>query len=187
MTRFERLLGRLGQALDQAGIPYMVIGGQAVMIHGRLRVTEDVDLTLGVDSSEASQVLTVLGNVNLKPLVDQPCEFVTRTYILPMYAIDEQVRVDFAFSFTPYEMQAIEHGVTHNENGHPVRFASAEDLIIHKLFAGRPRDLEDIRGILARQQNKVDRMYLRDWIRQFSQIEGKAHLLGQLEELLAQT
>jgi hypothetical protein len=32
-----------------------------------------------------------------------------------------------------------------------VRFASSEDLVIHKLVAGRPRDIEDVSGVLARK------------------------------------
>jgi predicted nucleotidyltransferase len=186
MTRFEKLLARLGEALDQGHIPYMIIGGQAVLIHGRLRVTEDVDLTLGVDSSEASQVLSVLRGIGLRPLVDKPEDFIARTYILPMFAEEEKVRVDFAFSFSPYEREAILRALIRKETGYPVRFVTAEDLIIHKLFAGRPRDIEDIRGVLARKQGKVDRDYLRHWIRQFAQIDGKGHLLTQLEELLAE-
>jgi hypothetical protein len=187
MTRFEKLLARLGKTLDEAGIPYMIIGGQAVLIHGRLRVTEDVDLTLGVDSGEATRVLAVLATINLRPLVDNPADFITRTYILPAFAEAEKVRVDFAFSFSPYEQQAIGHAQARDECGYPVRFATAEDLIIHKLFAGRPRDIEDIRGVLARKQGKVDREYLRHWIRQFAQIEGKSQLTQQLEELLLET
>lgn len=186
MTRFEQILARLAQALDGAGIPYMIIGGQAVLIHGRLRVTEDIDLTLGVDSGEAAKVLRLLRGIGMRPLVDKPEEFVAQTYILPMFAEAEKVRVDFAFSFTPYEQQAIARAQTRQETGYPVRFATAEDLIIHKLFAGRPRDIEDIRGVLARKQGKVDREYLRHWIRQFSQLEGKGHLLPQLDELLAE-
>jgi predicted nucleotidyltransferase len=186
MTRFEQILARLGRALDGANIPYMIIGGQAVLIHGRLRVTEDIDLTLGVDSGEAVRVLEVLREIGLRPLVDKPEDFIARTYVLPAVAVEEKVRVDFAFSFSPYEQQAIGHALKRQETGYSVRFVTAEDLIIHKLFAGRPRDIEDIRGVLARKQGMVDRDYLRHWIRQFSQIEGKGHLLTQLEELLAE-
>ena len=31
---FESLLARLAHALDAAGLPYMVFGGQAVLLHG---------------------------------------------------------------------------------------------------------------------------------------------------------
>lgn len=186
MTRFEQILAKLGRTLDSAGIPYMIIGGQAVLIHGRLRVTEDVDLTLGVDSSAAARVIGVLREIGLRPLVDKPEEFVAKTYILPAFADEEKVRVDFAFSFSPYEQAAIERALVREETGYPVKFVTAEDLIIHKLFAGRPRDLEDIRGVLARKQGQVDREYLRHWIWQFSQIEGKGHLLRQLDELLGE-
>lgn len=35
--------------MDEAGVPYMVIGGQAVLIYGEPRLTKDIDITLGVD------------------------------------------------------------------------------------------------------------------------------------------
>jgi len=34
--------------------------------------------------------------------------------------------------------------------GQEVFFASPEDVIIHKIFAGRPRDMEDARTILLK-------------------------------------
>lgn len=36
-------------------------------------------------------------------------------------------------------------------SGINLRVASAEDLVVMKVFAGRPRDWEDVRGILIRQ------------------------------------
>jgi hypothetical protein len=38
---FQALLVRLARALDSAGIPYMVIGGQAVLLYGEPRLTRN--------------------------------------------------------------------------------------------------------------------------------------------------
>ncbi len=47
-----------------------------------------------------------------------------------------------------------------------VKFASPEDLIIHKIFAGRPRDLEDVKSVLIKNP-KIDFNYIRKWLKEF--------------------
>ena len=54
---FEKLLKRLAVALDHVGLPYMVFGGQAVLLYGEPRLTRDIDITLGVDTSRADLLL----------------------------------------------------------------------------------------------------------------------------------
>jgi len=184
---FEQLIARLGRALDEQKVSYAIIGGQAVLLHGEPRFTRDIDISLGVDSGAVDQVLKAAADCGLKPLVDSPKTFVERTYILPVHDPATEIRVDLAFTFSPFEREAIARALRVEIGGYRVAYATAEDLIIHKLFAGRPRDIEDIRGVLARKQGKVDRKYLRHWISQFAQLEGKGHLLTQLDELLAES
>jgi hypothetical protein len=45
---FEKILARLGATLDESNLPYMIIGGQAVLLYGEPRLTRDIDITLGV-------------------------------------------------------------------------------------------------------------------------------------------
>ncbi len=40
----EELLQKTAQSLDNANIPYMIIGGQAVLIYGTPRLTRDIDI-----------------------------------------------------------------------------------------------------------------------------------------------
>lgn len=49
--------------------------------------------------------------------------------------------------------------------------AVAEDLIIHKLVAGRPRDIEDVRSILLKNPG-YDRAYVQRWLADFEQVTG---------------
>ena len=53
---FEKLIRRVAQRLDDDKIPYMVIGGQAVLVYGRPRPTRDIDTTLGIDTSDFALV-----------------------------------------------------------------------------------------------------------------------------------
>ena len=54
---FDELLARIARALDAWGIPYMAIGGQAVLVYGEPRLTRDIDLTFGVDVDALVTVL----------------------------------------------------------------------------------------------------------------------------------
>ena len=127
---FEQLMARLGLALDAQKVPYIIIGGQAVLQHGEPRFTRDIDISLGVDSSAVDQVLAATLACGLKPLVDSPKSFVERTYILPVHDPETEIRVDFAFTFSPFERQAIERCIRIRVGGYDVAFATAEDLIM---------------------------------------------------------
>lgn len=59
------------------------------------------------------------------------------------------------------------------------RYASAEDLVIHKVFAGRAIDVEEARAVVLRQDERLGKAYIRRWLRSF----GEAAVLGR--DLLA--
>ena len=69
---FEKILKKLAAALAKAGIPYMIIGGQAVLLYGEPRLTRDIDVTLGIGSEELDQVLSVCKKTGLKPIPKNP-------------------------------------------------------------------------------------------------------------------
>ena len=161
----ESLLGTIAQALDALGIPYMVIGGPAVLLHGEPRLTKDIDIALGVDLDVLVGIVEALPTMALAPLVN-PEEFTRDTMVLPCRHAASGVRVDFIFSFTPYERVAIARSVTVVVANNQVRFASAEDLVIHKLVAGRPRDIDDARSILLKNPG-LDRRMVREVLADF--------------------
>jgi hypothetical protein len=76
------------------------------------------------------------------------------------------------FSWSPYKRQAMERVRRVTTRRAQVRFASPEDVIVHKIIAGRPRDLEDVRLILLKNP-KLDREYVLNWLTQFEQALGE--------------
>jgi hypothetical protein len=142
----------------------MVIGGQAVLLHGEPRFTRDIDITLGADLDALPRVLAATRELGLVPLVD-PEDFTRDTMVLPCRS-SGGVRVDLIFSYTPYERAAISRSVVVPLAGIGVRFACAEDLIVHKMIAGRPRDLDDVRSVLLRNP-MLDRNLVRTVLTEF--------------------
>ena len=165
---FRELLEKLAQALEASGVPYMVIGGQAVLLYGEPRLTRDIDITLGVGPEHAADILAVAKESGLEILVENVSDFVHQTLVLPCQQPATGIRVDFIFSFSPYEQQALQRARIVPIGEAHVLFASLEDLIIHKIFAGRPRDLEDVRIILLKNPD-TDGDYIRKWLSEFEQ------------------
>lgn len=56
---FKELLKRLATGLASEDIPYMIIGGQAVLYYGEPRFTKDIDITLGIDTTAIKKVIAL--------------------------------------------------------------------------------------------------------------------------------
>ncbi|MCG6950072.1 MAG: nucleotidyltransferase [Acidobacteria bacterium] len=154
---FAEILANLADNLNRKNLGYMVIGGQAVLVHGEPRLTKDIDVTVAAGLEKLDLLVEVAEASGLEPLVD-PEEFTTRTMVLPCLHKPSGVRVDFILSFSPYEREAIDRAAEIEVAGSKVRFASAEDLIVHKVLAGRPRDLEDVRSVLLKNPKLDQRL-----------------------------
>ena len=180
---FDKILARLGAVLNKSNLPYMIIGGQAVLLYGEPRLTRDVDITLGVGIDSLDVLLKTIKKIPLKVIPEEISAFVKQTMVLP--AIDEPtgIRVDFIFSFTPYESQAIKRANHVNILGQDVSFAAVEDLIIHKIFAGRPRDMEDVRIILLKNRD-IDTRYIETWLMEFDAAADEKIFLSEFKSLL---
>ena len=180
---FEELIVRITGALDKYRIPYMIIGGQAVLFYGSPRLTRDIDITLGISINRVSEVIEVLKDIGLKIIPENFEDFVKKTFVLPARDEGTQIRVDFIFSFTPYETQAIKKAKKVTVSGEEVFFASPEDVIIHKIFAGRPRDLEDVRVIILKNP-AIDIQYIKEWLKEFDKSSEGEGFLRTFEEIL---
>ena len=179
----ERLIADVAHALAIRNIPFMLIGGQAVLLHGAPRLTDDIDLTLGIGPDQVAVVAKVVRDLALAPLAPDPTRFAQDTFVYPARDPRTGFRVDFIFSTTQYEQQAIGRAVRVSLGGERVPFATAEDLIVHKLFAGRARDWDDAVSVVRRQGAKLDWDYVERWSQEFAQIPGREDLPEQVLRL----
>lgn len=56
-------------------------------------------------------------------------------------------------------------------------------MVIHKLFAGRARDVEDVETVVRRNAGKLDWAYLEKWAREFAVVPGREGMPEQIAQL----
>ncbi|MGY4707508.1 nucleotidyl transferase AbiEii/AbiGii toxin family protein [Candidatus Bipolaricaulota sp. J31] len=169
--------------LEARGVPYFIIGGLALQHWGEPRLTRDVDITVLVDPEELeSFVDEVLSRFS--PRVSDARGFALRHRVL-LVQTEDGVPVDISLGIPGYEEEAFERAV---EVGFPavgkLRVIGPEDLIIHKCVAGRPRDVEDVEGILIRQRLRLDLDLVRRWLTEFREVVDTHDPLELFEQAL---
>jgi hypothetical protein len=65
-----------------------------------------------------------------------------------------------------------------------VRVAAVEDLVVMKILAGRPKDLEDVRAMLAARRGSMDTAYIRDMLHLLEEALAQSDLLPAFEQAL---
>jgi len=180
---FKEIIKNIAVALNRKKISYMITGGQAVLLYGEPRLTRDIDITLGIGIDRIKEILGVLDETGLKVLVKDINKFVNETMVLPAIEEKTKIRVDFIFSFTLYEKQAINKARRIRLDDIEVSFASPEDIIIHKIFSGRPRDIEDIKSILLKNKN-INKKYINKWLKEFQKTFPEKNFIKRFEKIV---
>jgi predicted nucleotidyltransferase len=161
---FEELLAYL----EGAGVRFVVVGGVAVVIHGHVRLTADLDLVLDLEPANVRRTMNALDARGFRPILpvkaaDFADEATRRDWVEtrnlqvfslvdpanPSITVDLFAKEPIPFPELWFRAEVIELG------GHPIRIASLQDLIRMKRAASRPQDLIDIKELeaLTRKRN----------------------------------
>ncbi len=152
----SQIVGRLDQAQKERLLhSYALIGGFAVSAWGVARATQDIDLAVALGTSDPQALATHLGAAYESGGIDDPLRGVFR---LSLKCEGQEVPVQLIV--LPSKLAAITfNGVeTLNVFGRLVPVVNWQALVLLKLYAGGPVDLQDARSIVAvRKPNGIDR------------------------------
>jgi predicted nucleotidyltransferase len=137
------------ELLQSRGINYALIGGLAATLRGQPRVTADVDLVIAADVDAALAILGSIERTKFAPLFDRAEEVVQAAFILPLRHRQTGVKLDLSLGLSGFETQLIARAGQVDLGPVSVAVAQAEDLIVMKTLAGRPRDDQDVQGIMV--------------------------------------
>ncbi len=167
-------LRRVWTALEPLGVPMAVMGGISVTAWGHFRNTQDVDILVGVEKARFKDVLDCVYRAGLRakrhPVlfrIDQQ-DIAQVLYTPPDIAL--QIQVDLLLVSSEYQRAAIDRRVTTKlpELDIPIAVLSCEDVIIHKLVAGRMIDRADAATLFRENRAQIDMTYLTDWVHRLS-------------------
>ena len=172
--------------LSENDWPACVIGGLAVQRWGEPRLTQDVDVTVVVALGSEGRMLDAALAYFAQRREDARA-FALRHRVLLVRA-SNGVALDLAFGATGFEIESVKRSSMWDvEPGRALRTCCAEDLIVHKLVAGRPRDVADIEGVVARQRGKLDIGWIRQWTEAFAELKEDPDLGRPFEVALDRT
>ncbi len=157
-------LESLFRELNDRGGRYIVVGGLAVVLHGHLRATGDIDLVVDFAAGEVARTLAALEGAGFQPYVPVPASDFADPVKRGSWVRDNGMLV-FSLrptSGVPMVDLFLEHPIPFEQlwdrsllvtvRGVPVRVASIDDLIALKRQAGRPEDLTDAEALTAIKQ-----------------------------------
>jgi hypothetical protein len=169
-----RALRHAWECLRPLDVPVAVAGGIALSAWKYIRATRDIDLLLAVEEKRSPELLSVLGASGIRLKRDLPAiklgqlDVIQLLYEPPEAFMD--VQIDLLLARSPYHLQALQRRTVTRlpELDVEVAVLTCEDLILHKLLAGRIIDRADAAALLRINRRSLDRDYLRLWTARLS-------------------
>lgn len=170
--------------LREADVPAAVIGGVAASLLGRPRVTKDVDLVALAEDSDVPRLLTLGKSHDIVPRAPDALDFAKVSRVLLLEHAASGIEIDLSLASLPFEREIIERAVERTIRGVRFRVATAEDLVVMKAIALRPRDVADIEALLdAHPQMDLER--IRSFLRAFTDALEGDDFAAEFERLLS--
>jgi hypothetical protein len=189
-TVFDRhpsasLLADLAGVLSQRAVPWYLFGAQAVVLWGRPRLTADFDVTVQLPDEDLDAFVADMTEAGFRLRVADARELVRRARVLPFVHTPTGVPLDLVLAGPGLEEVFLRRVRWMAIAGSQIPVISPEDLVITKILAGRPKDLEDVGGVLAARAATLDLGWVREALGMLEQALGQSDLLPVLEAELA--
>ena len=163
----QEIVRRVVDALEQLGVPYMIVGSFSSNAYGVARNTQDADFVVQLEPTKLSQLTATLWpDFQLNPQVSFETVTATTRYVLDVPAVDFKVEL-FLLSDDPHDRARFERRRRLEVLGGPAYLPSPEDVVITKLrwsqHSYRQKDLSDARDVSAVSGPQLDWGYIERW------------------------
>jgi Nucleotidyltransferase of unknown function (DUF6036) len=109
--------------------------------------------------------------------------FIEQSRVLPLIHRATGLPVDIVLAGPGLEDQFLDRAVQQPIDGVPVPVIEVSDLVILKVLAGRPKDLDDVAALLQLQSRRIDEQRVRAVLSLLEQALGQSDLLSTFEQV----
>jgi hypothetical protein len=108
-------------------------------------------------------------------------EFIDRTRVVPFVHRASRMPLDVVLAGSGLEEEFLQRAIAVDVGGSFIPVMSPEDLIVTKVLAGRPKDVEDIRGVISERSRSLDVARIRAILRLLEEALTQSDLLPLFE------
>lgn len=173
-----RALRHVWLVLRSLDVPAAVVGGIAMAAWKHVRATKDIDLLVAVGGDDVGWLLERLVEAGVRPKSDPPSVSLGPLEVIRLvYEPSEtflEVEVDLLIAKSQYYERALERRVAARLPDLDIEIAvlTCEDVILHKLLAGRMIDRADAAALLRANRESLDLDYLLHGTNCLSLVDG---------------
>jgi hypothetical protein len=162
-----------------------LMGGLALAVWKQPRNTRDVEILVDVRDGNLDELVGAMRRAGMRSKRQPPVLLVGDQRVIqilcPASGTYLDIQIDILLADSAYQKEALTRAKPVKLDGErEIAVLSCEDLIIHKLLAGRIIDSADVAALLRANRAGLDLAYLKGWL-------GRLNLIPHLETIWHET
>ncbi len=140
------------KALNNNNVEYILVGGMAVILHGYVRTTGDMDIWVNRTKDNYQKIVKAFYEFRMPVFDMSEKNFLSDDFDVWMFGV-EPVKIELMTAVKGLEFETTyKKSQIHDEEGIPIRYLHINSLIDAKKAAGRYKDLEDINQLRKKKK-----------------------------------
>ncbi len=183
----QELLKKVIQALDQAGIQYMITGSVVSSLQGEPRATHDIDMVIAIEESRVRKFMEAFSAPGYYLDQESILDAIKRQSTFNLIDRAAGDKVDFwILTDEPFDLSRFSRRITEEFMGLRMQVSSPEDTILAKLrwaklSGGSEKQFMDALRVYEVQFGELDIDYLEKWAKKLGIESSWKRLVGDAE------
>jgi hypothetical protein len=177
---FAEVLDSLRGTFESLDLDWYVFGAQAALVHGAVRMTADIDVTVFPGDLATEALVEALERHGFD-LRGVETDFVRDTRVLPLVHQKTGINADVVLGGPGIEESFRSRAEPADLGGTIVPVAAAEDVVAMKILSGRSKDREDVTAIIAAQGPSLNYIRIRETLELLEKALDRSDLVMELE------